>query len=260
MEHNDIISGDDAICIKSGRDAIGRSHGKPTVDVHARNNFIRSASCPHVFHGLGDGCGALKIGTEMSGGVHNVLFENNYIGYAGIALKLSTPEPRGGDVTNATWRNNEIETAGMAIEIDVNLGAVKGYAKPPPDDVAVVSEVVFENIVARNLTCCHGCVDYGCDPKHRAAGWLQAGAECLLALPQILSVPQSAPACLLSETGAEASANATGGVHDLTLRNISIQAAGDAPWSTLGWVCTNGSLHGVAADISPAFAGTCVSS
>jgi hypothetical protein len=232
VEHNDIISGDDAICIKSGRDAIGRLHGKPTVDIHARNNLIRSASCPHVFHGLGDGCGALKIGTEMSGGVHNVLFENNHIGYAGIALKLSAPEPRGGDVTNVSWRNNEIERAGMAIGIDVDLGAVKGHATPPPDDVAAVSEVVFENIVARNLTCCHGCVDYGCDPKHRAAGWLQAGSE--------------------------PSANGTGGIHSLVLRNISILAAGDAPLSTLGWVCTNGSLHGVAADILPTLADTCV--
>jgi polygalacturonase len=51
----------------------------------------------------------------MSGGVHNVLFEDNTIGYAGIALKLSTPEPRGGNVTNATWRNNEIFRAGMVI-------------------------------------------------------------------------------------------------------------------------------------------------
>jgi hypothetical protein len=99
----------------TGRDAVGRAHGRPTVDIHARHNLIQSASCPHTFRGFGDGCGALKIGTEMSGGVHNVLFEDNTIGYAGIALKLSTPEPRGGNVTNATWRNNEIFRAGMVI-------------------------------------------------------------------------------------------------------------------------------------------------
>ena len=117
----------------------------------------------------------------------------------------------------------------MAIGTDVNLGAVKGHPVPPPDEVATVAQVVFENVVARNLTCCHGCVDYGCDPKHRAAGWLQAGSE------------------------------QKGGIYNLTLRNISILAAGGASLSTLGWVCTNGSLHGVAAEISPALAATCMS-
>ena len=41
----------------------------------------------------------------------------------------------------------------MAIGTDVNLGAVKGHPVPPPDEVATVAQVVFENIVARNLTC-----------------------------------------------------------------------------------------------------------
>ena len=118
VEDNDIIAGDDCICIKSGRDSVGRAHGRPTTDIHARNNRLRSCSCPHVFHGLGDGCGGLKIGTEMSGGVANVLFESNRIDYAGIALKLSTPEPRGGNVTNSTWRDIDIASAGMAIGID----------------------------------------------------------------------------------------------------------------------------------------------
>ena len=233
VEFNDIISGDDAICIKSGRDSAGRAHGKPTVDIHARNNIIRSASCPHVFHGLGDGCGALKIGTEMSGGVHNVLFSDNVIGYAGIALKLSTPEPRGGQVTNITWRGIELETAGMAIGIDVNLGDVKGHATPPPEDVAFVSNISFENIVAKNLTCCPGCVDYGCNPKERAAGWLEAGQE-----PSLLGA---------------------GGIHGLTMENVSVLAAGDAPLASLTWGCTNGSLHGVATDISPQLESGCVS-
>lgn len=187
VEDNDIIAGDDCICIKSGRDSVGRAHGRPTTDIYARNNRLRSCSCPHVFHGLGDGCGGLKIGTEMSGGVANVLFESNQIDYAGIALKLSTPEPRGGNVTNSTWRDIDIGSAGMAIGIDgtpplagglhfvatlfpepdaaagwvaVNLGAVRGHVVPPPEDVAAVDGVTFRDIVARNLTCCPGCVDY----------------------------------------------------------------------------------------------------
>ena len=227
VEHNDIISGDDAICIKSGKDAVGRAHGRPCDSIRARNNLIRSASCPHVFRGLGDGCGALKVGTEMSGGVRNVLFENNTIGYAGIALKLSTPEPRGGEVTNVTWRNIHIISSGMAIGIDVNRGSVKGHSTPPPEDVATVTDIVFENIFARNLSCCPGCVDYGCDPKHRAAGWLQVGTEPSVAGP--------------------------GGIHGLSLKNVSVRSG-----SALTWLCTNGSLHGVAEDVSPPLGIACM--
>ena len=227
VEHNDIISGDDAICIKSGKDAVGRARGRPCDSIRARNNLIRSASCPHVFRGLGDGCGALKVGTEMSGGVRNVLFENNTIGYAGIALKLSTPEPRGGEVTNVTWRNIHIISSGMAIGIDVNRGSVKGHSTPPPEDVATVTDIVFENIFARNLSCCPGCVDYGCDPKHRAAGWLQVGKEPSVAGP--------------------------GGIHGLSLKNVSVRSG-----SALTWLCTNGSLHGVAEDVSPPLGIACM--
>lgn len=228
----DWFAGDDAICIKSGRDAAGRNHGRPASDIRARNNLIRSASCPHVFRGLGDGCGALKIGTEVSGGVHNILFEDNTIGYAGIALKLSAPEPRGGSVTNVTWRNIEIERSGMAIGVDVNLGSVKGHPQPPPEDVAIVVGAVFENIVAKNLTCCPGCEDYGCG-KTRNAGWLQAGA---------------APSAL-----------GPGGIHALRIQNVSVLAAGDSPLSELAWLCTKGTLHGMVAAVSPRIESSCVS-
>jgi hypothetical protein len=204
---------------------------RPTVDIRARNNRIRSASCPHVFRGLGDGCGAQKIGTEMSGGVANVLFERNQIDYAGIALKLSTPEPRGGNVTNITWRDISVASAGMLIGIDVNLGTVKGHPVPLPEDVAAVSGVTFQDIVANNLTCCPGCVDYGCDPKKRNAGWMQAGVW-------------PSPA-------------GVGGVHGLLIENVSVLAAGDAPLSALSWLCTRETLHGASSRVIPALGSEC---
>lgn len=231
VEDNDIISGDDAICIKSGRDSVGRAHGRPAVDIRARNNFIRSASCPHVFRGLGDGCGALKVGTEISGGAANVLFEHNRVGCAGIALKLSAPVPRGGNVSNITWRDITVERSGMLIGIGVNTGADKGHPVPPPADVAAVNGVTFERIVAHNLSCCPGCVDYGCAPKQRSAGWLQAGAW--------------------------ASPSGIGGVNDLLIKNVSVLAAGGAPLSALSWLCTSETLHGTSSNVSPALGSNC---
>jgi polygalacturonase len=235
VEEMDIVAGDDCICIKSGRDAAGRAVGRPTQAVRARNNRLRSCSCPHVFHGMGDGCGGLKVGTEMSGGVSDVLFENNLIDYAGIALKLSAPIPRGGAVSNITWRGVEIVRAGMVIGIDVNLpGSDPKEPDPGPADVASVRGVVFDGIVVRNLSCCRGCTDYGCSSTAqgggRNAGWLQAGR-----FP---------------------SAQGSSGVHALTLRNISV--LGHTPAAApLSWICTNGTLFGSSVDVYPAPGANC---
>ena len=55
---------------------------------------------------------------EMSGGVSNVLFEDSTIQYAGIALKLSAPLPRGGSISNITWRRVAVKKAGMLLNIE----------------------------------------------------------------------------------------------------------------------------------------------
>jgi polygalacturonase len=90
----DIIAGDDCFCVKSGENAPGRAVGMPSRDIRFRHNIARECSNPHS-GGQADAGGAFKIGTEMSGGVFNVLFEDSAVGYAGMALKVSTPVPRG---------------------------------------------------------------------------------------------------------------------------------------------------------------------
>lgn len=58
-----IESQDDCIAIKSGRDVEGRRAGMPSRNVHIRNCRFK--------HGFG-----VAIGSEMSGGVENVIVEN----------------------------------------------------------------------------------------------------------------------------------------------------------------------------------------
>ena len=94
VEGMDIIAGDDCFCVKSGENAPGRAVGMPSRDIRFRHNIARECSNPHS-GGQADAGGAFKIGTEMSGGVFNVLFEDSAVGYAGMALKVSTPVPRG---------------------------------------------------------------------------------------------------------------------------------------------------------------------
>ena len=80
--------GDDAICIKSGKDAEGRKRGKATENVIVDN-------CK-VFQGHG----GFVVGSEMSGGVRNISVTNcQFIG-TDTGLRFKSTRGRGGVVEN----------------------------------------------------------------------------------------------------------------------------------------------------------------
>jgi polygalacturonase len=80
--------GDDAICMKSGKNEFGRQRGIPTENVII-------ADCI-VYHGHG----GFTIGSEMSGGVRNIKVTNcNFIG-TDIGLRFKSTRGRGGVVEN----------------------------------------------------------------------------------------------------------------------------------------------------------------
>ncbi|MCP9766268.1 glycosyl hydrolase family 28 protein [Lacihabitans soyangensis] len=88
VENSTFDTGDDAICIKSGRDEEGRKRGKPTQNIIVRNNT--------VFHAHG----GFVIGSEMSGGVKNLYVNNNNFLGTDIGLRFKTARGRGGVVEN----------------------------------------------------------------------------------------------------------------------------------------------------------------
>lgn len=86
-------AGDDAICIKSGKDADGRRRGEPCQNVLVKNNI--------VLHGHG----GFVVGSEMSGGVKNIYvtdctFMGTYVG-----LRFKSTRGRGG-VVEGIYINN----------------------------------------------------------------------------------------------------------------------------------------------------------
>ena len=76
--------GDDAICIKSGKDADGRRHARK-----CRNLIISDCT---VYHGHG----GFVIGSEMSGGVENIKVSGcRFIG-TDVGLRFKSTRGRGG--------------------------------------------------------------------------------------------------------------------------------------------------------------------
>jgi rhamnogalacturonyl hydrolase YesR/polygalacturonase len=88
IENSVFDVGDDALCMKSGRDAEGRKRGMPTENVVIRGCTVYSSH------------GGFVIGSEMSGGARNIHVSNcTFIG-ADIGLRFKTTRGRGGVVEN----------------------------------------------------------------------------------------------------------------------------------------------------------------
>ncbi|WP_321479279.1 glycoside hydrolase family 28 protein [uncultured Bacteroides sp.] len=86
--NNIFDAGDDAICIKSGKDEDGRKRGEPCQNVIVKNNT--------VLHGHG----GFVVGSEMSGGVKNIFVSDcTFIG-TDVGLRFKSTRGRGGVVEN----------------------------------------------------------------------------------------------------------------------------------------------------------------
>jgi polygalacturonase len=92
-------TGDDAIAIKSGRDADGRRIGRPSENI-----MIKNCTFDSKINGL---C----IGSEISGGVRNVFVENLLIKSATDAIFLKSNPDRGGYVKNIHINDVQVQLA-----------------------------------------------------------------------------------------------------------------------------------------------------
>ena len=141
--------GDDAICMKSGKDKPGRDRGIPTENVIVDNCV--------VYHGHG----GFVCGSEMSGGIKNVEVRRNlYIG-TDVGLRFKSTRGRGGVVENIFIRDvNMINIPNEGLLFDLFYGG-KGAGEETEEEIAArmnaeappVSEETpaFRNIVIENV-------------------------------------------------------------------------------------------------------------
>ncbi|MEO0000985.1 MAG: hypothetical protein RL766_1031 [Bacteroidota bacterium] len=150
IEKSTLDVGDDALCMKSGRDEAGRKRGMPTQKVTIRNCTVYSAH------------GGFVVGSEMSGGVRNIKVDNcTFIG-TDIGLRFKTTRGRGGVVENIDISNIRMKNIpGEAILFDMYYMAkdpvlpfgeqheMPVIEKKPMDE----STPVFRNVTIRNVSC-----------------------------------------------------------------------------------------------------------
>lgn len=126
-------TGDDAIAIKSGRDADGRRVGKPCENIVIRNCKFYSK------------CNGLCIGSEMSGGVDNIIVHNVEIGDVKNALLFKSNLDRGGYIRNVWVDNITIGSAiGAVLRFETNYFGYRGGNFPSAYSNFNISNVVAE--------------------------------------------------------------------------------------------------------------------
>ncbi len=152
MVNSLVDAGDDAICIKSGKNEDGRKRGIPCENVIVQDCI--------VFHGHG----GFVVGSEMSGGVKNISVKNLTFSGTDVGLRFKSTRGRGGVVENIFIENitmNNIATDGLLFDLfyggksasealaDGDEGEVTDMPFKPVDETTPA----FRNIDIKNVRC-----------------------------------------------------------------------------------------------------------
>lgn len=134
-----IETGDDGIVIKSGKDADGLRINRPTEHVTITNCTIRRAH------------GAVTIGSEISGGIRNIVASNIVCQGTRMGVRLKSGRGRGGFIEDVRFNNWTMEDVGQAINI-TSFYLYEGDATVETAPVVSERTPQFRNIAISNMT------------------------------------------------------------------------------------------------------------
>lgn len=152
--NNVFDAGDDAICIKSGKDEDGRRRGEPCQNVIVKNNV--------VLHGHG----GFVVGSEMSGGVKNIYVSDCTFLGTDVGLRFKSTRGRGGVVENIHIYNiNMIDIPHEALLFDLFYGGkaageetaeelagrMKAEVPPVTEETPAFRDIYISNVTARGV-------------------------------------------------------------------------------------------------------------
>ena len=143
--------GDDCIAVKSGKIYMGKKYKTPSENMHVRQCLMEN------------GHGAVTVGSEMAGGVKELIVEDCLFSHTDRGLRIKTRRGRGEDAVldNIVFRNLKMDHVMTPFVInsfyfcdpDGKTEYVQSRELYPVDDrTPVIKRLVFEDIDAKN---CH---------------------------------------------------------------------------------------------------------
>jgi polygalacturonase len=133
-----IDTGDDGIVLKAGKDADGRRVNRPTENVSIVNCTVHRAH------------GAVTLGSEIAGGIRNVVADNITCRETDIGVRLKSRRGRGGFVEDVRFNNWTMENVGTGIEVIADY-MMEGETKSVEEPVSERTPV-FRNIAISAMT------------------------------------------------------------------------------------------------------------
>ena len=213
IEHSEINAGDDALCVKSGIDWLGRQYGRPSRDIVFRDVRVGGG------HGI-------TIGSETSGGVHNVTFERISLNGTLRGPRIKSQRGRGGVVSDITFRDLVAHNVGTLLTL--NLEYHPGLPPTNASATPVLRNVLMDRITAYTTP----------DGAARAIGNPNVTGELVAGKERLAGVFDGLPESVIA---------------NVTLRDVRF--VGDQPlprWGACGHVV--GACEGVTAHCPPCFA------
>lgn len=150
--NNIFDAGDDAICIKSGKDEDGRRRGEPCQNVVVKDNT--------VLHGHG----GFVVGSEMSGGVKNIYVSDCTFLGTDVGLRFKSTRGRGGVVEGIYIHNIHMigiphepllfdlfyggKAAGEETEADL-AGRMKANIPPVTVETPAFRDIHISNVICK---------------------------------------------------------------------------------------------------------------
>jgi exo-poly-alpha-galacturonosidase len=130
----DIDVNDDCIAIKSGKDEDGLRVNRPSRDIVVEKCIFRY------------GHGGVSMGSEMSGGIHDVEIRDCVMEADNWApIRFKSQPSRGGVVENITYRDLVLKDTRQAFEFNMEW-RMRPPLKPPSDPLPVVRNVQIINV------------------------------------------------------------------------------------------------------------------
>jgi len=121
--------GDDAFCLKSGKDVEGRKINRPTEYVTIDGCTIESTH------------GAMAIGSETAGSIRHIHFFNNKCIGSNVGVRIKSARGRGGVVEDVQADHIQMDKVGTAILLTMHYNKVPEQpvsdATPRFDDIRV---------------------------------------------------------------------------------------------------------------------------